>query len=224
MVAVSFSSYADDDDVCGDEEGEECPELSLLGNIILYWVLVGLLVSLCLRLRYSSFVKPFVDRIEILRNVANRIEHDVRNPAARALLGCTQWCLEMVICTFLGPLNLVILLCWFFYHYFVVVPRRAERERAVELLLIFSDDRRWRARGWLIMMRARHQRSLARSKSRPVRLQELERYSEANIITIIPPEIELLEGGLFNITFVRAVMAVVETHEEGLFRHIIKFL
>ena len=46
MVAVSFSSYADDD-VCGDEEGEgeECPELSLLGNIILYWVRLRLVLN-----------------------------------------------------------------------------------------------------------------------------------------------------------------------------------
>ncbi|CAM9640663.1 unnamed protein product, partial [Ectocarpus sp. 8 AP-2014] len=151
-------------------------------------------------------------------------EQAVRNPGARALLCLTQLCLEMVICTLLGPLPLPVLLCWFFHHFFVVVPRQAERRRAMERLLSFPGQRRWYAGGWLIMIRTRHQRSLARPKGWSIRLRKLERFNEANIVHNIPPEIELLEAGRSRMNFVRAVMAVVEINEEGLFRHIISFL
>ncbi|CBJ29963.1 expressed unknown protein [Ectocarpus siliculosus] len=74
------------------------------------------------------------------------------------------------------------------------------------------------------MLRARHQRSLGRSTGWPVRLRKLERYNKANIFNKIPPELELLEAGRSRMNFARAAMAVVETNEEGLFRHIISFL
>ncbi|CAM9730103.1 unnamed protein product [Ectocarpus sp. 6 AP-2014] len=221
---MSWNSSDSHDDSCSDEEGEECPEMTLLGNVIFYWVLAGFMTSLCLRLKYSSFAKPFVDRIGILRSVANRFEQAVRNPGARALLSLTQFCLEMVISTLLGPLPLAALLCWYFHHFYVVVPRQAARERAVERLRRFPGQRRWHAGGWLIMIRTRHQRSLARPKGWPIRLRKLERYNEANIVHKIPPELELLEAGRSRMNFVRAVTAVVEINEEGLFRHIISFL
>ncbi|CBN77271.1 expressed unknown protein [Ectocarpus siliculosus] len=84
------------------------------------------------------------------------------------------------------------------------------------------------------MMRARHERSSsARSKGWRARLRKLERYDEASIIKYAmrdfmggqtPPEIELLEAGRLKMNFVRAVIAVVEIQEEGLFRHIMSYL
>ncbi|CBN77286.1 hypothetical protein Esi_0044_0062 [Ectocarpus siliculosus] len=83
------------------------------------------------------------------------------------------------------------------------------------------------------MMRARRQRSLARSKGWQARLRKLDHYDEANIMKYAmrdfmgsqtPPEIELLEAGRLKMNFVRAVTAAIEIPEEGLFRHIISYL
>ncbi|CAM9662701.1 unnamed protein product [Ectocarpus sp. 6 AP-2014] len=116
------------------------------------------------------------------------------------------------------------------------LPRQAARRKthlAVDRLRRFPSQKSWQARGWLIMMRGRHRRSLARSKGWRARLRKLERYDEANIIKYAmrdfmggqtPPEIELLEAGRLKMNFVRAVIAVVEIEEEGLFRHIISYL
>ncbi|CAM9627792.1 unnamed protein product, partial [Ectocarpus sp. 4 AP-2014] len=118
----------------------------------------------------------------------------------------------------------------------VDLPRQANERKtqlAVDRLRRFPGQKSWQARGWLIMMRARHKKSLARSKGWWARLRKLERYDEANIIKYAmrdfmggqtPPEIELLEAGRLKMNFVRAVMAVVEIEEDGLFRLIISYL
>ncbi|CAN0524153.1 unnamed protein product, partial [Ectocarpus sp. 8 AP-2014] len=136
----------------------------------------------------------------------------------------------------LGPLPVVILLCRHLCGFCIDLcrqPARRRTQRAVNRLRTFPDHRRWHARGWLIMLRARHQRSLARSRGWPVRLRKLECYNKANIAKYAmrnfmgdqsSPDLELLEGGRSRMNFVRAVTTVVETNEEGLFRHIIKFL
>ncbi|CAN0418735.1 unnamed protein product [Ectocarpus sp. 12 AP-2014] len=110
---------------------------------------------------------------------------------------------------------------------------RRKTQLAVDRLRRFPDQKSWKARGWLIMMRARRERSSARPKGWWTRLRKLERYDEADIIKYAmrdfmggqtPPEIELLEGGRLKMNFVRAVMTTVEISEEGLFRHIILYL
>ncbi|CAM9932533.1 unnamed protein product [Ectocarpus sp. 12 AP-2014] len=116
------------------------------------------------------------------------------------------------------------------------IVRQAEMQkiqRAVDRLQKFQDHRMWHAGGWLIMMRARRQNTFARPKAWPVRLRKNERDNEATIIKLAlrdsigdlaPPEIELVEAGSSEMNFVRAVIAVVELNEEGLFRHIITYL
>ncbi|CAN0287569.1 unnamed protein product, partial [Ectocarpus fasciculatus] len=148
-----------------------------------------------------------------------------------------------IVCAGLGPLPLAFLLCWclwmclrYLCRFCVDLPRQAARRKtqlAVDRLRRFPGKKTWQARGWLIMMRARHQRSLARSTGWRARLWKLERYDEASIIKYAmkdvmtgqtSPEIELLEAGRLKMNFVRTVMAVAEIEEEGLFRHIITYL
>ncbi|CAN0459324.1 unnamed protein product [Ectocarpus sp. 12 AP-2014] len=113
------------------------------------------------------------------------------------------------------------------------VTARRKTQLAVDRLRRFPDQKSWKARGWLIMMRARRQRSSARPKGWRTRSRKLEHHDEATIIKYAmkdfvdgqaPPEIELLEAGRLKMNFVRVVMAVVEIPEEGLFRHIITYL
>ncbi|CAM9438871.1 unnamed protein product [Ectocarpus sp. 8 AP-2014] len=212
-------SMRSDDDNCGNEDGEECSEGSLLGFFIaLSWALMGLW-SFFLLERYvpEPFFAAFFDRIGILRD---------RSACDRCLRsGCcifTEQSVKIILCMVV-PLPGVIFICW---HLFCLPRNIARRrtQRAVNRLRRFPGQRRWHAGGWLVMMRSRHQRSLARSKGWPVRFWKLERYNKANIVNKIPPELELLEAGRSRMNFVLAVMAVVETNEEGLFRHIISFL
>ncbi|CAN0533765.1 unnamed protein product [Ectocarpus sp. 8 AP-2014] len=148
------------------------------------------------------------------------------------------------MCACLGPLPLASVLCWYLWRYLrhlwsfcIDLPRQAARRKtqlAVDRLRRFPGQKTWQARGWLIMMRARHQgSSSARSKGSRARLRKLERYDEASIITYAmrdfmggqtPPDIELLEAGKLKMNFVRTVIAVGEIKEEGLFRHIISYL
>ncbi|CAN0531547.1 unnamed protein product, partial [Ectocarpus sp. 8 AP-2014] len=144
------------------------------------------------------------------------------------------------VCGCLGPLPLASVLCWYLWRYpcrfCIDLPRQAARRRtqlAVDRLRRFPGQKSWQARGWLIMMRARHERSSERSKGWRARLRKLERYDEANTIKYAmrdlmggqaPPEIELLEAGRLKMNFVRTVIAAVEIKEEGLFRHIITYL
>ncbi|CAN0092907.1 unnamed protein product [Ectocarpus fasciculatus] len=98
----------------------------------------------------------------------------------------------------------------------------------------------WREGGWLVMMRARHQRSLARPKGYMAKLRQLRegrrKYSvEFPTATSGGPvragnqddsDIELAEEGLSasRTGFRRVVVTVVAIEEEGLFRHIITYL
>ncbi|CAN0095224.1 unnamed protein product [Ectocarpus sp. 4 AP-2014] len=147
------------------------------------------------------------------------------------------------LCACLGPLPLASVLCWYLWRllqclclFCWCLPRQAARRKtqlAVDRLGRFPGQRSWQARGWLIMMRARRQRSLARSKGRQARLRKLEHYDETNIMKYamrdvmggqIPPEIQLLEAGMLKKNLVLTVIEVVGINEEGLFRHIITYL
>lgn len=100
----------------------------------------------------------------------------------------------------------------------------------------------WQARGWLIMMRARHQGCLARPEGRLARFRQCVqspqklKYSSETLISnsmtasdgvllgnLSTSEVEL-EAGSSNGNLVQAVLMVVEIEEEGLFRHVITYL
>ncbi|CAM9349526.1 unnamed protein product [Ectocarpus fasciculatus] len=232
MVAIISSYTSSEDDNCGNEEGEEWSESDWLVLAIGWiWGLMGLVTFNLLDEYFSEpAVATFFHRIGILRNDScwdRCLRSGCFTIFEKSLLGFVS---------FLVPLPGAIFTCRYICRCCMSLrrqPARRRRQRAVERLRRFPDHRSWRARGWLIMMRARHQRSLARSKSWPVRLRKLERYNEVNIVKYAmrdfmgdqtPPEIELLEAGRTKMNFVRSVMAVVEINEEGLFRHIIKFL
>ncbi|CAM9439358.1 unnamed protein product [Ectocarpus fasciculatus] len=229
-----------DDGNCGTEEGEECAEWSGTGLFIFVWMFGGLFVNWGLMMDYLPFdvFASVFQYIGIVRRGSNCDQ-------------CLQggWCffpeaiLIWVVCACLGPLPLAFLLCrylWRFLRYLccfcIDLPRQAARRKtqlAVDRLRRFPGQTTWQARGWLIMMRARHQRSLARSTDWRARLWKLERFEETSIIKYAmkdvmtgqtPPEIELLEAGRLRMNFVRTVMAVVEIKEPGLFRHIITYL
>ncbi|CAM9676117.1 unnamed protein product [Ectocarpus sp. 12 AP-2014] len=217
-----------DDGSCGNEEGEECTEWPVWGHILLSWAFAGFAINGFLEVQYCprNFFATLFDRIGILRRGSD---------CDRCLRSGSCFLSEFFPLVFLfcvlGPLPAVILLCWYLCRFCINLcrqPARRGTQRAVDHLRRFPDHRRWRARGWLIMMRARHQRSLGRSKGWPV-----EQYNKANITKYAmrnymgdqsSPELELLEAGRSRMNFVQAVMAVVETNEEGLFRHIISFL
>ncbi|CAN0505041.1 unnamed protein product [Ectocarpus sp. 12 AP-2014] len=222
-----------DDGSCGNEEGEECTEWPEWGYILLSWAFAGFVINGFLEVRYCprNFFATLFDRIGILRRGSD---------CDRCLRSGSCFLNEFFPLVFLfcvlGPLPAVILLCWYLCRSCIDLcrqPARRRTQRAVDRLRRFPDHKRWRARGWLIMLRARHQRLLARSKGWPIRLRKLERYNMPNIAKYATrnfmgdqssPELELLEAGRSRMSFVRAVMAVVEINEEGLFHHIIKFL
>ncbi|CAM9991916.1 unnamed protein product [Ectocarpus fasciculatus] len=219
-----------DDGNCGTEEGEECVDLSGTGLIIFYWMVVGTVMNLVMFLASYSSLDVFA-----------RVFRDQCLQGGCCLV--TQFFVKSIVCAGLGPLPLAFLLSgylWRFLSHFcrfcVDLPRQAARRKtqlAVDRLRRFPGQNTWQARGWLIMMRARHQRSLARCTGWRARFWKLERYDEASIIKYAmkdvmtgqtSPEIELLEAGRLKMNFVRTVMAVVEIEEEGLFRHIITYL
>ncbi|CAN0342003.1 unnamed protein product [Ectocarpus fasciculatus] len=202
---------------------------------------VGFGVNWFLRVVYVPYSHVFVEVFHYIGILRHGSDCD------RCLRGgcCffTEFFVLVFLCACLGPLPLAILLCWYLWRYLrhlcrfcIDLPGQAARRKtklAVDRLRRFPDQKKWKARGWLIMMRARRQWSSTRSKGWPARLRKLERYDETNIIKDAmrvfqggqtPPEIEQLEAGRLKMNFVRAVMAVVEINEEGLFRHIITYL
>ncbi|CAN0066974.1 unnamed protein product [Ectocarpus fasciculatus] len=232
-----------DDGNCGTEEGEECVDLSGTGLIIFYWVwmVVGTVVNLVMFLASDSSFDVFARVFRYVGIVRRGSDCDQ----------CLQggWCFVpeliaiSIVCACLGPLPLGFLLCWCLWMclrllccFCVDLLQQAARRKtqlAVDRLRRFPGKKTWQARGWLIMMRARHRRSLARSTDWRARLWKLERYDETSIIKDAmkdamtgqtSPEIELLEAGRLRMNFVRTVLAVIEIEEEGLFRHITTYL
>ncbi|CAM9662563.1 unnamed protein product [Ectocarpus sp. 6 AP-2014] len=226
-----------DDGNCGSGDEEECTELSGAGLVIFIWMMEGLFVNWFLIIMSPA---PFNDLPNVFE-YTGILRHG-------GFPGCCCFFIETfavwIVCGCLGPLPLASVLCWYLWRYLrrlwrfcIDLPRQAawrKTQLAVDRLRRFPGQNSWQARGWLIMMRARHERSSsARSKGWQTSLRELECYDEANIIKYAmrdfmggqtPPEIELLEAGRLKMNFVQAVIAVVETHEEGLFRHIITYL
>ncbi|CAN0097783.1 unnamed protein product [Ectocarpus fasciculatus] len=201
-------------------------------GIIFFWMFGGLFVNCFLLIACSS---PFGVFTRVF-NYCDRCRWSYSCLFLQGIAIC-------IVCSCLGPLPLAFLLCRFLWRFLshlcrfcVDLPRQAARRKtqlAVDRLRRFPGQTTWQARGWLIMMRARHQRSLARSTGWRARLWKLERYDEASIIKYAmkdvmtgqtSPEIELLEAGRLKMNFVRTVMAVVEIEEPGLFRHIITYL
>ncbi|CAM9356416.1 unnamed protein product [Ectocarpus sp. 4 AP-2014] len=224
-----------DDGNCGNEDGEECTELSVKSVVILLWMMGGLFVNWFLLIVSSS---PFNDLPDVTERTGI-LAHPDRCCCCFLIEVYATW----IACACLGPLPLASLLCWYLWRCLryrcglcIDLPRQAARRRtqlAVDRLRRFPGQESWQARGWLIMVRARRQRSSARSKGWRARLRKLELYDETNIIKYAmrdfmggqtPPEVELLEAGRLKMNFVRTVMAVVEISEEGLFRHIITYL
>ncbi|CAM9790555.1 unnamed protein product [Scytosiphon promiscuus] len=104
---------------------------------------------------------------------------------------------------------------------------------------------KWEHRGWLVMMRARHRRSLLRTKKNwlpwPDLLWPKQRQltASAAVGSTFQPgsgnqgtgagtpalsELELAEAGRSDRNFAQAVTAVVEMEEEGLFRSIVTYI
>ncbi|CAM9194011.1 unnamed protein product [Ectocarpus sp. 12 AP-2014] len=225
-----------DDDSCGSEDGQECTELSETGLVIFIWMIGGLFMNWFLMIISAA---PSNDLPNVFE--CTGIFPDDFDPGCCCFFikGIACW----IVCGCLGPLPLASLLCWYLWRYLrylcsfcIDLPRQAARRKtklAVDRLRRYPGQKRWEARGWLIMMWARRQRSSARSEGWRARLRKLDHYDEANIIKYAmrdfmggqtPPEIELLEAGRLKMNFVRTVMAVVEMNEEGLFRHIITYL
>ncbi|CAM9362021.1 unnamed protein product, partial [Ectocarpus sp. 12 AP-2014] len=195
------------------------------GHFLMIWVIGGLILNRTL----FMFVIASDGRLSDLLG-------DLFELCSDRDLGCS-WCDNITIkvwilallCACLGPLPLTSLLCCFlcrFCRFCINRRRQATRRKtqlAVDRLRRLPGQKMWQARGWLIMMRARRQRSSARSKGWRARLRTIEHYDEANIITHAmrdfmggqtPPEIELLEAGRLKMNFVRTVIAVVEMNEE----------
>ncbi|CAM9730071.1 unnamed protein product [Ectocarpus sp. 6 AP-2014] len=220
-----------DDGSCCNEEGEEGTKWPVWGYVLFAWAVAGLMAFPDLEFDPHNFFATLFDRIGILRHGS-----DCDRCLRSGLCTVIEFLPVGFLCCCLGPLPLAIQLCGYLYGFCVDLcrqPATRRTQRAVDRLRRFPDHRWWHARGWLIMLRARHQRSLARSRGWPVRSRKLERYNKANIEKYAlksfmgdqsPPELERLEAGRSRMNFVRTVMAVVETNEEGLFRHIISFL
>ncbi|CAN0414747.1 unnamed protein product [Ectocarpus sp. 12 AP-2014] len=219
---------------CGSEDGEECRQFSVKSAVIMFWMMGGLLVNWPLVIVSSS---PFNDLPDVIARTGILRAHRDRCCCCVLIEIFATW----IACACLGPLPLASLLCWYLWRclryrcgLFIDLPRLAARRRtqlAVDRLGRFPGQKSWQAWGWLIMMRARRQRSSARTKGWRARLRKLDYYDEANIMKYAmrdfmggqtPPE--LLEAGKLKMNFARAVMAVVEINEEGLFRHIITYL
>lgn len=94
----------------------------------------------------------------------------------------------------------------------------------------------WSERGWLILLRRRHERSLARPEGRlakfrqrifrgPRKLAYTGTTSGGRNTSSSVVEVDLEEGGCSSDWgLVRTVVTVVEIQEEGLFRHIVTYL
>lgn len=121
--------------------------------------------------------------------------------------------------------------------------RVANATRAANRMMSGSPDHGlWQRRGWLIMMRMRHRRSLARPEGwlarfrprigRPRKVQyaratlasKTANMSHENVLGDLNTSGVELEAGKSNWNFVRAVVMMVEMGEEGLFRHVITYL
>ncbi|CAN0193551.1 unnamed protein product [Ectocarpus sp. 8 AP-2014] len=228
-----MSSY---DHSCGSEDEEECPELSGTGLVIFIWMMGGLFVNWGLLIMSGLLSDDLPDVFECSRCV---LPNNYFAVCGLLLLLPASW----IVCACLGPLPLASLLCWYLWRYLRnlcrfcwYLPRQAARRKtqlAVDRLGRYPGQESWQARGWLIMMRVRRQRSSERSKGWPARLRKLKQYDEASIMKDAmrdfmggqtPPEIELLEAGRLKMNFVRTVIAVVEIPEDGLFRHIMTYL
>ncbi|CAM9361947.1 unnamed protein product [Ectocarpus sp. 12 AP-2014] len=231
--AVPSKQMSSDDNSCGSEDGEECTELPVTFFVIFSWMVGGLFVNWFLLIVCGApkLMKPVTETIECTGIVRRGSDCDRCQRGLCCIFAKVM--IALFLCACLGPLPLAILLCWYLWRYpcrfCIDLPRQAARRKTQR----FSDQKSWKARGWLIMMRARRQRSSARPKGWRTRFRKLEHYDEANIIKNAmkdfvdgqaPPEIELLEAGRLKMNFVRVVMAVVEIPEEGLFRHIITYL
>ncbi|CAM9713826.1 unnamed protein product [Ectocarpus sp. 13 AM-2016] len=230
-----------DDNSCGSEDGEECTEVPVTFFVIFSWMVGGLSVNWFLLIVCGArfkLIQPVTEFIECTGIVRRGSDCDRCQRALCCIFAKVM--IALFLCACLGPLPLAILLCWYLWRYpcrfCMNLSRQAARRKtqlAVDRLRRFPDQKMWKARGWLIMMRARRQRSSARPKGWRTRFRKLEHHDEANIIKYAmrdfmggqtPPEIELLEAGRLKMNFVRVVMAVVEISEEGLFRHIITYL
>ncbi|CAM9790486.1 unnamed protein product [Scytosiphon promiscuus] len=125
--------------------------------------------------------------------------------------------------------------------------RRPQEDQTVDVLQrvkIWAPGK-WEHRGWLVMMRARHRRSSLRTKKSwlpwPDLLRPKQRQltASAAVGSTFQPgsgtqgtgagtptlsELELAEAGRSDWNFARAVTAVVEMEEEGLFRSIVTYI
>ncbi|CAN0254444.1 unnamed protein product [Scytosiphon promiscuus] len=127
------------------------------------------------------------------------------------------------------------------------VWRRQQEEQTIDVrqrVKIWTPGK-WEHRGWLVMMRARHRRSLLRTKKswlpwpNLLRPEQRQLNASAAVSSAFQPrsgtratgagtpalsEFELAEAGGFDRNFAQAVTAVVEMEEEGLFRSIVTYL
>eukprot|EP00752_Nemacystus_decipiens_P001712 g1658.t1 len=178
---------------------------------------------------------------------------DCSNPNARMIVG--------PILIFLVPLVIGVFSphIWFIWVLSMCVVRPAfnasarrarsatsRRRAAIDCLSNFpcESKQRWRSRGWLVLLRARHQRYLARQEQRSrswrCRRKLKHLYGITWAATNDPLDVagveclvgakrtediaEACEEGYSHQEFARAVISVVGIVEEGLFRDIVSFL
>ena len=107
--------------------------------------------------------------------------------------------------------------------------RDREAENEARRLRTLPAYQRWLRRGWLVMMRARHNDFLMRKGDGWLtRLRRFvhspQKLAMMNTKKAAISDVELQELGRHDANFALAVRAAVKIEEEGLFRHIILYI